>query len=109
MPPAEPIERQLPARPFAPRKFPHLPRLPTVTRVLLLVLGWTLIAIGILGLFLPVLQGMLTLFLGGAILSLVSQTLLDALRYVLRPWPKGWRALLRTRRRIWRWLRLTRH
>lgn len=38
-------------------------------RVLVLIIGWAFIALGILGLFLPVLQGILFLLIGLVILS----------------------------------------
>ena len=77
-----------------------LPTLPLTTRILVLVLGWLLILVGIAGLVLPGLQGILTLLLGGALLSLVSPSMLRALRYTMRPWPAGWRRLLRLRRKL---------
>lgn len=81
-----------------------MPALSPSARVLLLILGWTLIVLGLLGLVLPGLQGVLTLALGAAALSLVSRSMLNALRYVFRPWPKGWRSILRTRRRVQYWI-----
>lgn len=69
-----------------------------------MILGWLLILMGLLGLVLPGLQGVVTLFLGAAALSLVSRTLLDALRYLFRPWPRAWRFVLRTRRRVHHWI-----
>jgi len=38
-------------------------------RILLLILGWSFMALGVAGLFLPVLQGILFLLIGLAILS----------------------------------------
>lgn len=89
---------------FQPSRFPDLPRLPPSTRILLLILGWILILLGILGLVLPGLQGVVTLVLGAAALSLVSRSILTLLRFLFRRWPRGWRAILRTRRRVYRWL-----
>ena len=40
-----------------------------VKRILVLIVGWAFIVLGILGLFLPVLQGVLFLLIGLAILS----------------------------------------
>lgn len=105
-------DRQLPEstpppdteEPWQPSRFPDLPRLRPWTRFLLLALGWVLIVLGALGLVLPGLQGLLTLALGAAALSLVSRSILHALRYLLRPWPQVWRRVLRARRRVYRWL-----
>jgi len=45
-----------------------------IRRVVVLILGWALIALGVVGLFLPVLQGVLFLFLGLYVLSRESKT-----------------------------------
>ncbi len=90
--------------PREPSRFPDLPRLSPQTRILLLILGWVLVLVGILGLVLPGLQGLFTLALGAAALSLISRSMLNTLRYLFRPWPKGWRMILRARRRVYRWL-----
>jgi len=45
-----------------------------IRRVLVLALGWIFIALGIAGLFLPVLQGILFLLSGLALLSVESRT-----------------------------------
>jgi len=86
------------------RKFAELPPLSPGARLVLLVLGWLLVLIGIAGLVLPGLQGILTLLLGGALLSLVSPRILAVLRWLFRPWPRGWRRLLRWRQRAHRWI-----
>ena len=90
-------------RRFIPRRFPHLPKLSPTARILLMVLGWTMILLGLAGLVLPGLQGVLTLVLGAAALSLVSPRILRALRYLFSPWPKAWRLVLRARRRVLYW------
>ena len=81
-----------------------MPALSPSARILLLVLGWMLIVLGLVGLVLPGLQGLLTLGLGAAALSLVSRSMLNTLRYIFRPWPMGWRRVLRTRRRVQYWI-----
>jgi Putative transmembrane protein (PGPGW) len=89
---------------WAPRKYPDVPPLSPSARILLTILGWILIVLGLIGLVLPALQGAVTLILGAATLSLVSRSMLNALRYLFRPWPKGWRIVLRTRRRVQYWI-----
>lgn len=81
-----------------------MPALSPSARIFLVILGWLLIVLGLIGLVLPGLQGILTLALGAAALSLVSRSVLNALRYVFRPWPKGWRIVLRTRRKVQYWI-----
>lgn len=83
---------------------PEMPELPLLTRVLLIVLGWLLLLLGVAGLVLPGLQGILTLLLGAAVLSLTSRVMLRTLRWCFQRWPKGWRRLLDLRARTLRWL-----
>ena len=45
-----------------------------IRRITVLVLGWTLIGLGIIGLFLPILQGVLFILLGLYVLSRESET-----------------------------------
>lgn len=73
-------------------------------RVVVLVVGWLLVLIGIVGLFLPVLQGGLSLALGFALLSVASQTVHLWLRGLMGRWPKLWRRMERLRRRLRGWL-----
>ncbi len=72
-------------------------------RLILLVAGWLMVLLGVAGLVLPGLQGILTLLFGAAILSLVSQQVHAWLRRGFRPWPRGWRQLLRIRQRVHLW------
>ncbi len=81
------------------RRYQRLP-LPVWVRVLVLIAGWTLILIGIAGLFLPVLQGGLSLVLGFALLSIASQTVHLWLRRWMGRWPGAWRRLEKFRRRL---------
>jgi hypothetical protein len=66
------------------------PRLPVWLRIALFALGWLLILVGIAGLVLPGIQGVLTLLVGVAVLSLVSELAYELLRKTLRRWPKAW-------------------
>jgi uncharacterized membrane protein YbaN (DUF454 family) len=45
----------------------------TLERIVTLMLGWLLVALGVVGLFLPVLQGVLLLLLGFYVLSRESR------------------------------------
>jgi Putative transmembrane protein (PGPGW) len=76
-----------------------------ITRVLLHSLGWALVAVGLAGLVLPGIQGVLTLALGFAVISVASKRVHRWLRGRFRRWPKGWRRLERARRRVDRWVR----
>lgn len=46
---------------------------PTLKRVVILTLGWVFVFLGILGLFLPILQGILFLLIGFILLSRESE------------------------------------
>ena len=72
-----------------------------IRRVAVLILGWALIAFGIVGLFLPVLQGVLFILLGLYVLSRESDTARRWLHRVreshpgvdekLKQWGRKWR------------------
>ncbi len=68
--------------------------------MVVLSVGWFLIFLGILGLFLPILQGGLSLVLGLALLSIGSQWVHLRLRSLMGRWPGLWRRLERLRRKI---------
>lgn len=65
--------------------------LPLGIRIVLFLLGWTLVLVGVAGLVLPGIQGVLTLFAGAAVLSLVSELVYEWLRALLHRWPGVWR------------------
>ncbi len=109
MKPTNSNPRRMPRARWTPRRYPDLPVLSPSARILLLVLGWTLVVLGLVGLVLPGLQGVFTLVLGAAALSLVSRSTLKALRYLFRRWPKAWRIVLRARRRVQYWIGRKRH
>ena len=67
-----------------------------------IVAGWLMIFVGVAGLVLPGIQGILTIFLGAALLSVASETAYWLLRAAFRRWPRGWRHVERGRRRIYR-------
>ncbi len=79
-----------------------------LARIALLTLGWCLVALGIVGLFLPVLQGVLLIFAGLWVLSLESRTARRLLEKLRRRFPalderfSRWRERMRER---WRRLR----
>jgi hypothetical protein len=84
-------------------RFQPLP-LPVWLRVAATVIGWLLIGIGVLGLFLPVLQGGLSLALGFALLSVASQRFHLWLRGQMGRWPRLWRRMEKFRRKLGGWL-----
>ena len=87
-------------------RFRPLP-LPIWLRAAAIVLGWLLIVIGVVGLFLPVLQGGLSLAIGFALLSISSQWFHLKLRGWMGRWPGIWKRMERLRRRLHGWLHRT--
>lgn len=86
------------------RRVLDLPDLAPQWRLAFLVVGWLLVLLGVVGLFLPILQGFLFLAFGAATLSLVSEHILRGLRWLMGPCPRAWRATLRMRRRLLKWM-----
>jgi hypothetical protein len=84
-------------------RFQQLP-LPVWVRMVVLSTGWLLIVVGVVGLFLPILQGGLSLALGFALLSLGSQWMHLRIRKLMGRWPRVWRRMERFRRRLHGWL-----
>lgn len=86
------------------RPRPRHPRLSVWVRLGIFVVGWLLVLLGLVGLVLPGLQGILTLLLGAALLSLVSELAYNRLRWLFQRWPQGWKRVYRFRQRVYRWL-----
>lgn len=59
-----------------------------IKRWIILGLGWTFIFLGILGLFLPILQGVLFLFVGLILLSRESRLIRRLLAYIRMRYPR---------------------
>jgi uncharacterized membrane protein YbaN (DUF454 family) len=71
-------------------------------RLVLLGVGWIVLLVGVAGLALPGIQGILTILVGAAILSIASETFYRLLRRLLRDrFPGMWKRLDRFRER-WR-------
>jgi len=60
----------------------------TIKRIGLLIIGWSFIVLGILGLFLPFLQGVLFILIGLAILSSRSEIIKRFLRHLEERYPQ---------------------
>jgi uncharacterized membrane protein YbaN (DUF454 family) len=58
-----------------------------IKRIGLLIVGWFFIVLGILGLFLPILQGVLFILIGLAILSTRSEIIKRFLKYLEERYP----------------------
>ena len=82
----------------SPRKLPY------IGRIIAGILAWILLIVGLAGLVLPGLQGVLILALSVTFFSLTSRRVHERLRSAFRPWPKGWRRVVKLRRSLERWL-----
>jgi hypothetical protein len=71
---------------------PHRP-LPFWVRVTVFVVGWILILVGVAGLVLPGIQGIATIVVGAALLSLDNELIYRGLRRSFRRWPKVWQKI----------------
>jgi uncharacterized membrane protein YbaN (DUF454 family) len=69
----------------------------------LLIIGWFFIVLGILGLFLPILQGILFIMIGLAILSSRSETIKRYLRYLEERYPHHHKRIEIWREKIKNW------
>jgi len=86
------LGRQLPPPPARPddpdpAEATAAVELPFWPRVGLIVVGVLLLLVGVAGLFLPGIQGIVTILVGVAVLSLVSQRAYRFLRWSLSRWP----------------------
>ena len=69
------------------------PPLPMWLKIVLLFIGWLVLLIGVAGLVLPGIQGILTIVIGAAILSVASERVYFGIRLMLRRRPKTRRKL----------------
>ena len=53
-----------------------------------LLIGWTFLLLGVIGLFLPILQGILFIMIGLAILSTRSKTIQRFLKHLEKRYPR---------------------
>jgi hypothetical protein len=79
-------------------------RLSLGTRVLTFAVGWALLLVGVAGLALPGIQGILTILVGAAVLSIASETAYRLLKKLLHRWPPVWDRIERFREKIHDWL-----
>jgi uncharacterized protein len=71
--------------------------------VVVLIIGWIFIGLGILGLFLPILQGVLFILIGLAILSSRSKLIKRFLKHLEERYPHHHERVEIWREKIWNW------
>jgi uncharacterized protein len=74
-----------------------------VKHVALILVGWFFVGLGIIGLFLPFLQGLLFIMIGLAILSSRSETIRRFLAVLERRFPGAHDRVMAWQERVLRW------
>ena len=70
------------------------------------IIGWFCLGVGVLGLFLPFLQGILFIMIGLAILSSRSQTIQRFLRYLENRYPRHHERVVYWKEKIRKWFKI---
>jgi uncharacterized membrane protein YbaN (DUF454 family) len=71
----------------------------------ILIIGWIFIGLGILGLFLPILQGILFIMIGLAILSSRSKMIRRFLEYLEKRYPHHYHRIVALRLKLRSWFK----
>ena len=79
-----------PEEALVPRRRKLRRPLPLWLRIVVLLVGWIVVLVGIAGLVLPGIQGIATIVIGAAILSVASELAYELTRKALRRWPWLW-------------------
>ena len=74
-------------------------------KIVILIVGWFFIGLGILGLFLPILQGILFIMIGLAILSTRSELVKRFLRHIEERYPQHHKRMEIWREKIRNWFK----
>lgn len=73
-------------------------------RIGIFIAGWLLILVGVAGLVLPGIQGVATILIGAALLSLDNELVYRGLRRSLARWPKLWHKIEHFRAKSHDWI-----
>ncbi len=71
----------------------------------ILILGWSFIVVGIIGLFLPILQGILFIMIGLSILSSRSELVKRFLKHLEEHYPQHHRKVEMWKEKVTNWFR----
>jgi hypothetical protein len=85
------------------------PRFSLGIRIGIFIVGWLLILIGVAGLVLPGIQGIATILVGAALLSLDNELVYRGLRRLLARWPRVWNKIEHFREKSHDWIHRTFH
>jgi Putative transmembrane protein (PGPGW) len=102
--PPEPVPGPVPVPPLLEETQVRRRRLrrplPLWLRIVVLLVGWIVLLVGVAGLVLPGIQGIATIVIGAAILSVASEIAYELMRKTFRRWPAIWDRVERFRDRI---------
>ncbi len=73
--------------------------------ILMSVIGWGFLGLGVLGLFLPFLQGILFIMIGLAILSTRSEKIARLMNYLERRYPRHYEKVTFWQTRVSKWFK----
>lgn len=93
-----PVDKCEPFLPLEIRVEPR-PPLPMRVRIGIFIVGWVLILVGVVGLVVPGIQGIFTILLGAALLSIDNEVVYRGLHRFLARWPPIWHRFDRFRNR----------
>jgi uncharacterized membrane protein YbaN (DUF454 family) len=79
--------------------------LDSIKKIGLLIVGWLFVVLGIIGLFLPILQGILFILIGLAILSTRSEIVKRILKNLEERYPHYYKQVEIWKEKIWSWFR----
>jgi len=77
----------------------------SIKRIGLLILGWFFVVLGVIGLFLPILQGILFILIGLAILSSRSKTIKRLLKHLEERYPQHHEKVEVWKERLSKWFK----
>ena len=77
----------------------------SIKKIGLLIIGWLFVVLGIVGLFLPFLQGVLFILIGLAILSSRSETIKRLLRHLEEHYPHHHERMEKWREKMRNWFK----
>lgn len=78
----------------------------TIKKIGLLIIGWLFIGLGVIGLFLPILQGVLFILIGLGILSSRSETIQRFLKHFEERYPQHHERVEMWKTKVRGWFRM---
>ncbi len=77
----------------------------SIKKIGMLIVGWSFVVLGIIGLFLPILQGMLFIIVGLSILSSRSERIRRLFKYLEERYPQHHKKVEIWKEKVTRWFK----